>query len=165
MFPKSISRLTAGGLWILITVIMICVFNVVSDFATSYQISLTSEESDRITKTLGKPFVNDNQGHTTNIVVAGKPFYVFNRYSRSDVCYYEGSIQILSSKTFVAFTMRTNASWLPAGTMTYNDFLEVPNDFPPGAYHVVKKMTNHCGSKTFFSTVYDIPVTVVAGKV
>lgn len=139
----------------------ICAINLISDYSTRLSLQIKSEESDDMVKLIGKAYVEDAHRHPVAFIVAGKPFFVHNFYTRNAECYYDISINVTSPTTDYLATVKNVEAWGAAGELHFNEYLTMPPGFPAGEYRLVKKIANHCDNRTYFSTVFDIPITVV----
>ena len=133
-----------------------------SDAFTRISLSMTSRQSDKISKIDGIAFLNDGLLAPITSVEAGDYFYVFDKYTRSVACNYTVSIQIIGGPDVAYQTqlLKFNSSWNPAGQLIVNERLELPIGLTPGPYRLIKKVVDHCDADTYYSTIFDLPILV-----
>lgn len=159
MLPKITLQ---GCLLALGALLIICGVNLASDYGTMLKLKMRTTESNTIAKSSADAFASLALGEHSDVIYAGRPFFLHNSYRRSETCYFHVAITMNGIDNNVSVALRDVTNWLSSGDYEFNDLLDVPLATPAGDYVIRKKLVNFCGKDTYYTNLFDLRVKVAS---
>lgn len=146
----------------LIVIAIICGFNLFSDYMTTLNLTLRTQESNKIAQSSSDAYITTDLVHKTDTLIVGENFFLHNSYHRFEMCYYHVAITMLGDDNHVSISLRDVTNWLPTGDYEFNDLFTVPDGTPEGTYTIKKRLINYCGKDIYYTDLVNASVHIHA---